>query len=835
MQARFVSLLVICTALFMAAFVSSASATVTTYLPTADAQVRSDNPNTNYGNDIRIPVEGKGTANGVACGVSPYQCRNSFLKFDVTVSSGSVVTDAKLRVYTPDAASGSTVDLYAQPDDSWIETSTGGITWNNQPIAPEHELTEATGFAANSWVEFNVTPAVIATDTYSFELKTLQSRFIGFDSEDNTRYNIAEPDEPINTYDPQLVVTTTTADGTPPTASITAPEEGAQLSGITPLTADATDDSGTVSKVEWYIDSSPDVLIATDTSSPWDTTWDTTTVGDGSYALIAKAYDPTGNVGTSSSVNVTVENSPDPGCTPRTITQPASADAYVREDQTTTNFGTSASLLVDAADPAPYHVESLVKFDISGIGTCVVTDTKLRLYVTNETGDGPSVQKTASSWIESGTGSVTWATKPALEGSVLDNETGLTPAPVWAEWNVTSGVTSDATYSFILKADSTNGVTFNSRTAGSNTPELVVTLANPPAPPQCNDNLDNDSDGKIDFDGNGGTPDPGCGSATDTSEVDTAAHVVAAVGDTVCSGTAVTAGLTCRQGQVSDLVMPNQLNPEVLLHLGDAQYTWGTQSNFTNYYGPTYGRPEIKNLTRITPGGSHDCYGFTATCSGNSVVFNSYFGAFGQPNGAGQPYSFNVGDWHIMAIPDYCDDTTARGFGIPTCADVVSWIGSDLDTTEAQEASCQAVMQHKPRFTSGTRHNNEDDSSSKSLWQKYVDEKVDVVFQGHEHVYERIAPKTNGSPSSTEGALDNTNGVPSFIIGTGGRNTADGDSASVQELGSEFFDRTAFGVLKLTLENGSLDYEFIDLASPDFTNQWATSDHDDSGTIACHS
>lgn len=36
--------------------------------------------------------------------------------------------------------------------------------------------------------------------------------------------------------------------------------------------------------------------------------------------------------------------------------------------------------------------------------------------------------------------------------------------------------------------------------------------------PQCNDNIDNDGDGFVDFDGNGGAPDPGCTSASDDSE-----------------------------------------------------------------------------------------------------------------------------------------------------------------------------------------------------------------------------------------------------------------------------------------------------------------------------
>ncbi|HUP63990.1 MAG TPA: Ig-like domain-containing protein [Thermoanaerobaculia bacterium] len=96
-----------------------------------------------------------------------------------------------------------------------------------------------------------------------------------------------------------------TGDTTAPTTSITSPADGATVMGITSVLASASDDVG-VAKVEFYLDG---VLKATDTSSPYEWNWDTTTVADGSHALNSKAYDAAGNVGTSSVVNVTVANS----------------------------------------------------------------------------------------------------------------------------------------------------------------------------------------------------------------------------------------------------------------------------------------------------------------------------------------------------------------------------------------------------------------------------------------------------------------------------------------------------------------------------------------------
>ena len=93
-------------------------------------------------------------------------------------------------------------------------------------------------------------------------------------------------------------------DITPPTTSITAPLNGATVNGTTSVTASASDNVG-VTKVEFYLDG---VLKSTDTTSPYAWSWDTTTATNGSHSLTSKAYDAALNVGTSTTVNVTVSN-----------------------------------------------------------------------------------------------------------------------------------------------------------------------------------------------------------------------------------------------------------------------------------------------------------------------------------------------------------------------------------------------------------------------------------------------------------------------------------------------------------------------------------------------
>jgi hypothetical protein len=101
-----------------------------------------------------------------------------------------------------------------------------------------------------------------------------------------------------------VTVSNAGGDTTPPTVSITAPANGATVSGTVSITATASDNVG-VAKVEFYVDGA---LRTTDTTAPYSWSWDTTTFANSSHTLVAKAYDAANNVGTSSNVTVTVNN-----------------------------------------------------------------------------------------------------------------------------------------------------------------------------------------------------------------------------------------------------------------------------------------------------------------------------------------------------------------------------------------------------------------------------------------------------------------------------------------------------------------------------------------------
>jgi fibronectin type 3 domain-containing protein len=99
--------------------------------------------------------------------------------------------------------------------------------------------------------------------------------------------------------------TFTTLEGIPPTVSITAPANGATVSGTINVTATAADNVG-VAGVQFQRNGAP--LGAEDTSAPYAVSWNTTTASDGVATLTAIARDAAGNRTTSAAILVTVAN-----------------------------------------------------------------------------------------------------------------------------------------------------------------------------------------------------------------------------------------------------------------------------------------------------------------------------------------------------------------------------------------------------------------------------------------------------------------------------------------------------------------------------------------------
>lgn len=89
-----------------------------------------------------------------------------------------------------------------------------------------------------------------------------------------------------------------------PTAAVTSPTDDVLLGGTVTVAATANDDVG-VARVDFLVDST---VRSSDATSPYEMTLDTTTLVDGEHTLTVTAHDGAGNVGTSPTVHVHVDN-----------------------------------------------------------------------------------------------------------------------------------------------------------------------------------------------------------------------------------------------------------------------------------------------------------------------------------------------------------------------------------------------------------------------------------------------------------------------------------------------------------------------------------------------
>lgn len=115
---------------------------------------------------------------------------------------------------------------------------------------------------------------------------------------------VATDNEGVSATDNDTVVTVSN-DLSAPVANVESPLNGATVSGSTIITASALDNKG-VSKVEFFINGDK---IGEDAIAPYECVWNTLEFGDGNYALMVKASDLAGNVGTDNDTTVIVDNS----------------------------------------------------------------------------------------------------------------------------------------------------------------------------------------------------------------------------------------------------------------------------------------------------------------------------------------------------------------------------------------------------------------------------------------------------------------------------------------------------------------------------------------------
>ena len=204
-------------------------------------------------------------------------------------------------------------------------------------------------------------------------------------------------------------------------------------------------------------------------------------------------------------------------------------------------------------------------------------------------------------------------------------------------------------------------------------------------------------------------------------------------------------------------------DPQMIVTVGDNAYQNGAQSDWDNNALAYYVNP-MKRVTFFPTLGNHDLNSVGASSWASSVEIKM----FALPrNGTEQEryYSFDDGDAHFIVL-----DANA-----PTNATQRAWLASDLATTTRK---WKFVFLHQTPYScaSGIASIGSD-SNVRAQWGPLFEfYGVDIVFDGHDHIYERTRYIDDyvgtGIGSTGQDGLGTT-----YIMTGGGGATLDGEAA----------------------------------------------------------
>jgi len=211
---------------------------------------------------------------------------------------GSTTTDTLMQqVSIPSNATAASLSFFLHIDTAETSTTRAFDTLTVQvrnssgtvlsTLATYSNLNHASGYQQKTFDLSSFKGQTIQIFLQGKEDFTLQTSFVV----DDFALNVTTPGPP---------------DTTPPTTSITAPANGATVSGTVTINATASDNVG-VTQIQILIDGT--VAASNTNSTSLSFNWSTTSVANGSHTIVSKAFDAAGNVGTSSTVTVTVSNS----------------------------------------------------------------------------------------------------------------------------------------------------------------------------------------------------------------------------------------------------------------------------------------------------------------------------------------------------------------------------------------------------------------------------------------------------------------------------------------------------------------------------------------------
>lgn len=179
------------------------------------------------------------------------------------------------------------------------------------------------------------------------------------------------------------------------------------------------------------------------------------------------------------------------------------------------------------------------------------------------------------------------------------------------------------------------------------------------------------------------------------------------------------------EGQRTVAGLVGRMNPDLVLHTGDVVYQEGAAKDYRSRFFAPY--QELIAEVPIFPSlGNHD----VETDHGAPYLDNFYL-PHDNPANTERYYSFDWGNAHFVAL----DSELYYGDAASDPEEQKAWLEKDLAATDKP---WKFVYFHRPPYSS-SQHGS-DESIRSDLEPVFARHGVDVVFNGHDHDYERTVP-----------------------------------------------------------------------------------------------
>jgi predicted phosphodiesterase len=257
---------------------------------------------------------------------------------------------------------------------------------------------------------------------------------------------------------------------------------------------------------------------------------------------------------------------------------------------------------------------------------------------------------------------------------------------------------------------------------------------------------------------------------------------VIAVGDIACPAGKPTTATECQQDAVAESILAQK--PDNLLLLGDVQYLTGSSEDLTVSFLKKW-QPLLQKSSIVI--GNHDYKTDQGSPLRDVAAQNG-----ATITTADAPFvKQDIKGWDVYLLDSNCEFVGGCG------KDSVQykWFQEELAKSTNQ---CSIAMWHHPVSSSSHYAFSKPDlERMQDIWELASENHVDIVLNGHEHIYERFSPVTVSEGVSV---------MRQFTVGTGGydlRQVSNNTPYSEKAISSDF------GYLKLELRHHSYSWQFV--------------------------